>query len=182
MISEVSGIVCVSETQYAEENLMKSSKPLSPQTDATSLRSFRLDATGIRRVLGSLEADIMETIWHLTEGSATWTTINAVCEQLGSQVNYKTIQTVMNRLVEKHLLVRRQLHRAHEYQPGISRMALEAQVTRTITESLMRDFGSSAIVHFVNAVQDIGPEHLATLERLAKTAGEMSSKASEDDG
>ena len=141
---------------------------------AAGLHAYRFDHTGIRRVLGPLEADVLEAVWQLTPGndtvSAGWTTIGAVCHALGPDTNYKTIQTIMNRLVEKRVLVRRQHRRAYEYRALPTRSALEASVARNVVEGLVRDFGSVAITQLVQAVQEVEPEHLALLERLAADA------------
>jgi predicted transcriptional regulator len=147
-----------------------------PADEYASIHTFRLDATGLRRVLGPLEADVLEAVWQLTSqdsehiDAVCWTTIGAVCETLGPHANYRTIQTIMNRLVEKQLLERRERQRAYEYRALPTRSALEAAVTRSVVESLVRDFGGVAIAQLVRAVHDVHPEQLALLERLAGAA------------
>lgn len=139
---------------------------------ASSVRTFHLDSTGLRRILGALEADLMEAVWRLTSSSAAtsdqgWTTVGAVCQHLGSGYHYKTVQTVMNRLVEKQLFIRRQRHRAFEYRAAITRDELVAQVTRNVVSGLVRDFGEVAIAQLVQTLHDVTPDQLAQLEQLA---------------
>ncbi len=149
----------------------------------SNIRAFRFDHTGIRRVLGSLEADVLEAVWGLTPGDAAglvgWTTIGAVCQRLGPPAHYKTIQTVMNRLVEKQLLTRRQRLRAFEYRALVTRSELEVRVARSVVEGLVRDFGDVAIAQLVKAVSDIRPEQLEILERLAGQAASTTEDAAE---
>ena len=138
----------------------------------SAVRTFHLDSTGLRRMLGSLEADLMEAVWQLTSSGASssdqgWTTVGAVCRHLGSGYHYKTVQTVMNRLVEKHLFIRRQRHRAFEYRAAITRDELVAQVTRSVVNGLVQDFGDVAIAQLVQTLHDVTPDHLAQLEQLA---------------
>lgn len=125
-------------------------------------------------MLGSLEADLLEAIWQLTPGEPAsaegWTTIGAVCDYLGPTFNYKTVQTVMNRMVDKGLLVRQRDARAHTYRASQTRDALVMQVTHTIISGLVRDFGDVAITQLVSTLTEVGPEHLAALERLAASA------------
>jgi predicted transcriptional regulator len=147
------------------------------------LRAFRFDHSGIRRVLGSLEADVLEAVWFLTPddeaGTAGWTTIGAVCQRLGPPAHYKTIQTVMNRLVEKQLLARRLRQRAFAYRARVTRQELEVQVTRSVVEGLVRDFGQVAIAQLVEAISELRPDQLALLERLAGQAVSATGEAGE---
>jgi predicted transcriptional regulator len=140
------------------------------ESDHAGLRSFRLDHTGIRRILGPLEASVLEAVWHLTTENDAWVAIGAVCAQLGPTAHYKTIQTIMNRLVEKRLLERHLQQRAYVYRALSTQAELEAGVTRQVIEGLVRDYGSSAIAFLVKTIQDIHPEQLETLERLANEA------------
>ena len=76
----------------------------------STVHCYRLDARGPARVLGQLEAEIMECLWLLEQGR-----VADVCTQLGSKANYKTVMTVMNRLVEKRLLQRSRGREAAEH-------------------------------------------------------------------
>ncbi len=137
----------------------------------SAVRTFHLDHTGLRRILGTLEADLLEAVWRLTPTTDSaergWTTIGAVCEHLGAGYHYKTVQTVMNRLVEKQLLQRQQHGRAFEYRATMTRDELVAQVTRNVVSGLVRDFGDVAIAQLVQTLHEITPDHLALLEELA---------------
>lgn len=158
----------------------------APSPEDSLIRTFRLDTTGLHRLLGSLETDILETMWRLTHSEAqeatTWTTIGAVIQALGANYHYKTVQTVMNRLVEKKLLERRQLARAHEYRPTISRVTLLTQATRSILGELLQDFGDIAVSQFVQVLQTTSPEHLQQLERLMERTSEREHTATEKEG
>ncbi len=162
--------------------------PAMPATgEGSAVRAFQLDSTGMRRILGSLEADLLEAVWQLTPGpeaaAAGWTTIGAVCDYLGPDFNYKTVQTVMNRMVEKGLLLRRRDARAHTYRAGMTHDALVMQVTHTIVSGLVHDFGDVAIAQLVTTLTTVGPEHLRLLEQLAGStpAGQGAGQVEEPD-
>lgn len=127
------------------------------------IQSFKLDQRGLARVFGELEARIMEAVWEL--GAAT---VQDVCDRLGPDQNYKTIMTVMNRLVEKNILLRRRDSRAFIYEAAASRQAFEQDVSRHVVEGLLQDFGPAAIAQFL-AVMDASPESLAALRRLIES-------------
>jgi predicted transcriptional regulator len=135
------------------------------------VRAFSLGASGLRRILGATEADLMQALWMLASGSedtpAGWTTIGAVCQSLGQSHNYKTVQTVMNRLVEKRLVIRRQEAPAYLYRPASTREALITQVTRQVIDGLMRDFGDVAVLQLAHALHRVSPEQKELLEALA---------------
>ncbi|MCW5882569.1 MAG: BlaI/MecI/CopY family transcriptional regulator [Anaerolineae bacterium] len=124
------------------------------------IQSFKLDQRGLARVFGELEARIMDTVWEI--GPAT---VQDVCDRLGPEQNYKTVMTVMNRLVEKHFLLRERDTRAFVYSAAASRDAFVQDVSRHVVEGLVQDFGPAAIAQFL-AVMDASPDTLAALRRL----------------
>lgn len=159
--------------------------------DQGGIRAVHLQASGLGRMLGPLEADILDTVWLTTTqevataataaatgdetAAPAWTTIGAVSRQLGPATNYRTVQTVMNRLVDKGLLLRREQARAYEYRAVLSRDALVARVTRDVVQGLVQDFGAVAMAQLVETIHEMSPEHRALLEHLAAGgAGESS--------
>ncbi len=132
-----------------------------------SVHSFKLDQRGLARVFGELEARIMEAVWDLGEP-----TVQDVCDRLGEDNNYKTVMTVMNRLVDKHVLNRRRESRAFCYSARESRDEFVRHISRNVVDGLPQDFGSLAIAQFVDAMDTVDPRQLAELERLiqARTA------------
>jgi predicted transcriptional regulator len=112
-------------------------------------------------VLGELEAAIMEAVWRLGDAS-----VQEVCDALGPEHNYKTVLTVMNRLVEKRLLARHRVSKAFLYSAPESRQEFLDRVSRTVATGLVRDFGASAIAQFVDVVGEVAPGELAALEEM----------------
>ena len=78
-----------------------------PDEDDATLRPFRLAGGNQIRVLGPLETSILDALWDLTAASPTlFVSIEQVRVHLDLTAHYKTVQTVMNRLMEKGVLVR----------------------------------------------------------------------------
>jgi predicted transcriptional regulator len=128
------------------------------------IHRFNLEGSGLTRVLGDLEARIMEAIWQL--GTPTG---KEVCVLLGPTVHYKTILTVANRLVEKGLLIREPTaDRAFRYRAAESREAFLGRVTASVASGLVGDFGRHALAQFVEAAEAIDPVYLDELERLVR--------------
>jgi predicted transcriptional regulator len=125
------------------------------------VRALRLDESGLARIFGELEARIVEALWELENG-----TVHQVCRQMGDEPNYKTVMTVMNRLVDKGLLVRKREGRAFVYRVAEDQETFLAHVSRQVVGGLLTDFGERAVVGLVEALTEVGPEQLAVLRQL----------------
>ena len=132
-------------------------------TEFNRLHAFKLDQSGLARVFGELEAAIMDALWRRGDG-----TVADVCADLLEDHNYKTIMTVMNRLVEKGTLKRTRRSRAFVYQPSESRPAFEASLSRQVSMGLVRDYGALALAQFVATVDEVNPELLQRLGELVR--------------
>ena len=126
----------------------------------TPVHAVKLDERGLTRFFGDLEARIVEAVWSLEEA-----TVHDICRYLGADCNYKTIMTVANRLTDKGMLERCRQGRAFVYSPVAPRDVFLESVSRRTVAGLVNDFGAAAIAGFVDAVEEIAPEQLATLRR-----------------
>jgi len=127
----------------------------------SNLHAFKLDREGLARVFGELEAAVMDAVW--TRGEAS---VLQVADDLADGAHYKTVMTVMNRLVEKGVLERRRRSRAFVYRARESREAFRARVSQRVVEGLVRDFGDVAVAQFVATLEGVDPDLLARLRRL----------------
>jgi len=133
--------------------------------DEPSVHTYKLDRAGMGRLFGHLEAAIMEVLWRLGDG-----TVPAVVAELGADVQYNTVQTVMTRLAEKGVLLRQLTSPggAYLYRPVESRDAFVARVSRDLVSSLLAEFGDAAIAGFLDAIDQIRPDQRAALEDLMR--------------
>lgn len=128
------------------------------------IHRFDLDGSGLTRVLGELQARIMEAVWRL--GTPT---INDICTVLGPEAHYKTVMTVTNRLAEKGFLTReRTSGRAFSYRATVERDAFLSRIVASVANGLVGEFGQQALVHLVDAAEQVGPAYLDELERLVR--------------
>lgn len=128
------------------------------------LNAFRLNQHGLARLFGELEAKIMNAIWALEEP-----TVQAVVDRLGKPANYKTVMTVMNRLVEKDFLERRKVSRAFVYLPRFTRDEFTARFSRQVLDGLITDFGPTVLAQFVDVVAETDRAHLTQLAALVES-------------
>lgn len=139
------------------------------------IQSFRLHQEGLARVFGELEAKVMEAVWDLQQP-----TVQQVCDHLGPDYNYKTVMTVLNRLVDKRALTRQRVSRAFIYRASQSREAFLCRVSRAIMGGLVRDFGSLAVAQFVETLDEIDPQQLAELDRMVQERRRAQMEAGDD--
>src|SRR3990172_5352617 len=129
-----------------------------------NIHAFRLNQHGWARLFGDLEAKIMNAVWALEEP-----TVQDVVKRLGKRANYKTVMTVMNRLVEKGFLERRKVSRAFVYLPRLTREALMERLSRQVLDGLLADFGPTVVAQFVEAIEETDRARLAELAKLVES-------------
>ena len=126
--------------------------------DIKAFSSFHAGKSGLRKVLGDLEADIMEAVW--ARGPGARVTVREVVSDLHSVRDpaYTTVMTVMGILTKKGLLEAHKTRLAYAYEATATRQQFTEQVVATVVQELLADFKEPALAHFVQAIaQDPGP-------------------------
>ena len=114
-------------------------------TDHPEIGTFRPNRPGIRKVLGDLEADVMETIWARPAGQGT--TVRDVFEVLYERrrIAYTTVMTTMARLAKKNLLRTEKLDQAYVYYPEFSQDEFVSRCVGHILETLLVGFAGATL-------------------------------------
>ncbi len=104
---------------------------------------FRPDRPGIRKVLGDLEAEIMELIWARPAGQGT--TVREVFEVLYERrrVAYTTAMNTMTRLAKKRLLRVEKGDQAYIYYPSLTQQEFVSRFVGRILEDLFVNFAGA---------------------------------------
>ncbi|MEB9739460.1 BlaI/MecI/CopY family transcriptional regulator, partial [Bacillus cereus] len=110
---------------------------------------------------GPLEAKIMEIIWS-TEGI----TIKEVQQKLSeeSPVNFNTVMTVMNRLVEKLHLEKQTVKRSGIYRAVQTKEEFLSNQTKKMTQELVGEFGDLVVTHMIDELEQADPNLIKKLE------------------
>lgn len=107
----------------------------------------------------------MEEVWR--RGSAN---VRDVLEALNArapkQRAYTTVLTIMGHLHRKGFVEREKVGKSHVYTPRISREEYLDCRARAEVEALVEECGDVALAHFARAVERLGPDHRATLQRI----------------
>ena len=99
------------------------------------------------RTLGTLEAQLMEALWASADLS-----VQGVVDRIGEGHNYKTVMTVLNRLVDKELLQRELDGRAYRYSPQQSRDQFLRSVADEMVIGYLTSYGPQSAAHLTRAM------------------------------
>jgi len=109
------------------------------------IRVFRPARPGIRKVLGDLEAEIMELIWERPTGQGT--TVRDIFEVLYERrrTAYTTVMNTMTRMTRKHLLRVEKDDQAYVYYPTCTEQEFVARFVERILEDLLVNFTGASL-------------------------------------
>ncbi len=121
--------------------------------DEPDISTFRPDRPGIRKVLGDLEAEIMEFIWTrpVFQGTMVRDVFEALYER--RRIAYTTVMNTMTRLAKKHLLRVEKQDQAYIYYPNFTQQEFISRFIGRILEDLFVSF-SDATQEGINTLAD----------------------------
>lgn len=132
---------------------------------AKSRRSRREQA---ERLLGPLEAHVADVFW---DANGEELTVQAVLDAINSDriepYAYSTIMTVVVRLLEKGLLDRRRVGKAHAYRAILEPQDFLRERAERSARAMLAEYGDLALTGFVAAART-HPGQLAKLRELLK--------------
>ena len=138
-------------------------------TNEPDISVFRPDRPGIRKVLGDLEAEIMEFIWARPAGQGT--TVREVFEILYERrrIAYTTVMNTMTRLAKKNLLHVKKQDLAYVYYPNQTQQEFVSRFVGRILEDLFVNF-SGATLDSLNALpnQEAAAHARALLDEITR--------------
>jgi predicted transcriptional regulator len=110
-----------------------------------------------RRASGSLESEVLVTLWAADRPLTT----GEVIEALGGQLAYNTVQTILTRLLAKGAVARELVGRAHAYTAVLDEAGLAAARMRA-----MLDRGGDHAAVLARFLGTLSVQEEATLARL----------------
>ncbi|QKS46459.1 BlaI/MecI/CopY family transcriptional regulator [Paenibacillus cellulosilyticus] len=127
------------------------------------MNSFKFQGNGLGRFFGPLEAKVMEAIWSL-EKPSTIKEVNTVVSE-DKPMSFNTIMTVMNRLVDKGVLQKKLQSKSYVYCAVLSKERFLEEQSKELSYDLVKEFGSLAVTHMLDAMEQVDPDLLKQLER-----------------
>ena len=114
---------------------------------------------GLDGLLGPLGAEVMRAVWKHREPMTPRQALDVLNDGRTPPLAYTTVMTVMSRLAEKGILVRRRARRGYAYD------AVAKDAAAIAVHDVMRDFGEQAVAHFLTEAR-ANPKLRRRLERL----------------
>ena len=136
-----------------------------PEFDA-DISLFRPDRPGIRKVLGDLEAEIMELIWERPEGQRTAVRDIFAILYERRQLAYTTVMSTMARLARKGLLRVEKQDKTYFYTPTCTQDEFISRLVGRILEDVFISF-SGSVIEGINTIRD--PEAASQVRQLLET-------------
>ncbi len=129
------------------------------------IKKFNKNESGLNRFFGPLEAKVMDILWNRDEMSIK--EVHQILDQ-EKQVNFNTIMTVMNRLVDKNILQKRTAGRSSLFKPIQSRVEFLNMQSKEMTNELIDEFGDVVVSHMLDALEEADEDLVAKLEQKIK--------------
>lgn len=103
------------------------------------------------KILGDLEAEIMEVVWTAEQASVR----DVLCQlEKKKKIAYTTVMTVMSRLHAKGIL-KRNMDKcgAFIYLPAKDKKSFISQASEKIIKNFLKEYGDIAVAQFVDIIE-----------------------------
>lgn len=145
----------------------RSRKPQGRASDAPRLHdTVRLSAEGLAKVLGDLEARVLQTVWDFDAPVPARAVYERVMEE--HPVSPLTVITVLNKLVDKRILERRKRDGLLHYAARMTQADFIAHASRRVVEGVLSFRPDAVAASLVDVLAERDPEQLAELARLIR--------------
>jgi len=126
---------------------------------------FKPQKKGIGKVLGHLEADVMEVIWRRGDVS-----VREVHEELclKREIAYTTVMTIMSRLADKKILKKEKTGIAYQYTPVYSKEEFTGIFVGEVMDGLLEEYADFAYLHLLKRLHKHDEAAIDELEKLVK--------------
>lgn len=127
---------------------------------------MRLSAEGLAKVMGDLEARVLQTVWAFGEPVPARAVYERVIET--HPVAPLTVITVLNKLVTKRFLARRPKDGLLHYRAVMAEEEFRALASRRVVEGILSFEPDAVAASLVDVLAEQDPERLAELGRLVR--------------
>lgn len=145
--------------------------PVPAPAPATTPRlhdTIRLSADGLAKVLGDLEARVLTVVWTFDAPVPARVVHAAVVRE--HPVAPLTVTTVLNKLVDKRILVRHKVDDLLHYGARLSKAEFLAHVSRRVAEGVLALEPARVAASMIDVLAERDPAQLDELERLIQAA------------
>ena len=132
---------------------------------------FRPGNEGLQKMLGKLEAQIMEITWASREPMSVEDVRSELADR-GKNAAYTTVMTVMNVMTEKGPLSQKRMGRAYVYSAKITRDGTQSRMVRDILHRVFDGSASTLVTRLLHQAEPDSEE----MKEIRKTIAEFERK------
>lgn len=110
----------------------------------------------VGKVLGDLETLVMEIVWRAERPISISNVVKVLSKK--RKIAYTTIMTIMGRLVDKGVLIRKLEGKNYLYQPKVTKEKFVAKAVHNIFTSTISTLGQEAVTYFAKEIQKLNPK------------------------
>lgn len=129
-------------------------------------KTIHLKGKGFKKVLGEVEAEILEILWKNSPLS-----VRQVRDGLahnGRDLSFNAVMTIMNRLVDKSLLNKKEKAKMFCYAPTVSREAFSKSVAKDILSAVLKDSTFLSAAGLTDLADELDKDTLKRLRQFIK--------------
>ncbi len=130
------------------------------------IKTFRAADSGLGKVLGHLEEDVMEVLWD--KGEVTGKEVLNLLNVKDKKIAYTTVLTVLERLSKKKLVKKEKVNGSYHFSPSHSKMEFSEMVSKEVLKGILDMGGGYASANFVDVLAESDPDELEKLSKLIK--------------
>ena len=97
--------------------------------------------------LGDLEKEVMDIVWEKKHCST-----RDVLTKLNKKLAYTTIATILKRLFDKDLVVRKEDKTGYTYSPKLTKEKYSRNIAKSFLDKFTKSFGDTAIASFADCI------------------------------
>ena len=118
----------------------------------------------VAHVLGELESEIMRIIWEANDPISVSEVMRVLTKK--RKIAYTTAMTIMGRLLDKGLLIRKPEGLRYLYQLKVSQERFIEKSAHHIFTATISTLGGEAVTHFVKEIKKLDPQKRQELLKI----------------
>lgn len=118
----------------------------------------------VGKVLGDLETEVMNIVWKAQKPLSVSDVVAVLNKK--RKIAYTTVMTIMGRLVDKGVLIRKLDGKNYLYQTKVNRETFVAKSVHNIFTTTVSTLGQEAVTHFFKEIQKLSPKRRDELLKM----------------
>jgi predicted transcriptional regulator len=116
-----------------------------------------------QKTLSNLEKEVMDIIWQKKESSVR-DLVNEL--QKKRKIAYTTVATIVQRLENKELVVRREEGKTNFYKSKLTKESYTKRIAQGFVRNFVQSFGNTAVASFADSIDDLPADKRESLLKL----------------